>query len=230
MTEPTLNIVETPDPKTAERTGSDPGTPGGDMRRELIEFVKLVAWFLVVFIVVKTYVVEGYEVQGPSMYPTLRDRERILVFKLPHVLERIGILSRGSAVKEGQVVVFESTVELNKRYVKRVIAKGPASTGDNTVGAAGKDDSTAQPTRVRFDQGRVYVNNHKQDEPYLTEEAQNVDETLPERKVGADEYYVLGDNRSVSKDSRVFGGVHERQIVGTAFFRFWPLNSFGPLR
>ena len=77
-----------------------------EVKREIVEFVKLVAWFLILFIALKTYVIEGYEVQGPSMIPTLRDQERILVLKLPYILSNFSIAGSYDPVDGGDIIVF----------------------------------------------------------------------------------------------------------------------------
>ena len=102
----------------------DVDQPEANAKREVREFVKMIAWFLLLFFTLKTFVIEGYEVQGPSMEPTLVDKERILVFKLPHKLSQWGPFSGIDAIGTGDIIVFDSRDDADKRYVKRVIAHG----------------------------------------------------------------------------------------------------------
>jgi len=213
------NPIEVKQPESQERNASQ------EVKREIIEFVKMIAWFLVVFFIVKTYVVEGYEVQGPSMLPTLQDRERILVLKLPHVVSEFSLFSGVEALKPGDIVVFDSPVEANKRYVKRVIAKGPGAGSGNTVAArqdGASDPKAGKGVRVLFDRGTVYVNNKRLDEDYLPVAAHSADERYEEEYLQPGAYYVLGDNRGVSKDSRSFGSIDDGRVIGRAVLCFWP--------
>jgi signal peptidase I len=134
-----------------------------EAKREFIELLKMALVFLLVFWVMKTFVIEGYEVQGESMFPTLEDRDRILVFKLPHELSKITLFGFIQPFDDSDIIVFEG--EGNKRYVKRVIAHNPRLSG-NRVNAKLMDDAAdSEPiVKVEYDRGVVRVNNWQIDE------------------------------------------------------------------
>ena len=214
----------------ARSIGPEGSAPAPTAKQEVVELAKMVVLFLIMFWSLKTFVIEGYEVQGPSMFPTLENGERILVFKFSHKLSRTSLFGGMSPVGEENIVVFESGDDANKRYIKRVIAKGPKRSGRKTVEAQelGGGGRTLESVSVEFDRGKVYVNNHIIEESYL----QEVEKTSPENdtvSLDAGEYYVLGDNRSVSRDSRSFGPIDDEQIIGRAVLRFWPPSKFGLL-
>lgn len=202
-----------------------------EAKREIIEFFKLVFYFLILFIGLRWYVIEGYEVQGPSMKPALQDGERILVFKLPHILSQFSLFSGIQPFHERDIVVFESPDDREKRYVKRVIAKGPHKDGGNTVSAKQHDDlePESETVRVLFEDGKVFVDNHLVLENYIVPDENQHHETKEEIHLDSGDYYVLGDNRDISKDSRTFGPIKDDKIIGKAVLRFWPLSKFGLL-
>ncbi len=203
--------------------------PPQTVKREVTELIKMVVLFLLVFWGLKAFVIEGYEVQGDSMIPTLEDRERILVFKLPTKLAGLPFIGGFSPLDAGDIVVFDSNVENNKRYIKRVIARGPAQSAGKTVAADAVHQNGTDPddVKVLFEYGAVYVNNQKIEEPYLVHEEQHSPDLRDPVFLDNGEYYVLGDHRSVSKDSRSFNAVQEDQVIGKAVLRIWPLSSFG---
>ena len=195
-----------------------------DAKREFIDLIKLVVFFLLAFWVLKSFVIEGYEVQGESMAPTLEDRDRILVFKLPHELSRISLFSGIQAFDDEDIIVFRESNA--KRLIKRVIAHNPQQNG-NTVDAQHLKDEMRNPDviKVEYDHGVVRINDWQIDESaYLSEEAKKNRDNNSVCMLHPGEYYVLGDNRPVSKDSRSFDAITDDQIVGRAILRFWPLS------
>jgi signal peptidase I len=220
------------DEEYRRETGDSTSNPKQEAKREIVEFFKLVFYFLILFIGLRWYAIEGYEVQGPSMQPTLQDGERILVFKLPHILSQFELFSGLEALKQGDIVVFESPDDRDKRYVKRVIAKGPRPENSNSVQAKQHDslEKREKSVTVHYDRGNVYVNNHRIEEDYVPEDENQREESYGRIELGSGEYYVLGDFRDISKDSRTFGPITDDKIIGKAVLRFWPLSKFGLLR
>jgi signal peptidase I len=230
---PEERVEETTSVEAASAVETNP--PGGlknhrqELKREVIDFVKLVVWFLVIFLGLRTYVIEAYEVQGPSMIPTLETNERILVFKLPHKLSQFSLFSGLESISPRDVIVFDSPDNKDKRYVKRVIAIGPAGEKGKTVSATSGEVDASKLVNVVYDQGTVYVNKHRVEEDYLSPGAsQTADKD--ELDIGPGELYVLGDNRSVSKDSRSFRAVEDESIIGRAVLRFWPPSRISLIR
>jgi signal peptidase I len=166
-----------------------------------------IAWLrdlsLSVFIavVVILFLYQPVKVEGTSMMPSLVDQERIFINKFVYLF---GI----SSVNRGDTVVFWFPGDPSKSYIKRVI------------GAPGD--------RVKVVDGTVYVNGQALDEPYVPAEYRDKVST-PETVVPPDEYYVLGDHRSSSNDSRTWGTVPRRFIYGKAAFVYWPLDRMGLL-
>ena len=168
------------------------------MKREIVDFAKTIAYFLVIFYCMRTLIIEGFEIEGSSMEPTIFEGERVLVLKFPYHFTNI---------ERGDLVVFKYPKDEHRRFVKRAIAVG----GD----------------LVRIESGIVYVNGVKVEEEYVSDKFLRRTEHLAEQRVPEDCYFVLGDHRNVSSDSRSWGFVPRKCIIGKATFRFWPPQKLG---
>ncbi len=146
------------------------------------------------------FLYQPVKVEGTSMMPTLQDQERVFINKFVYKLEPI---------ERGDVVVFRYPRDPSKSYIKRVIAVA----GD----------------RVRIDAGVVYVNGHHLNEDYVPRMYEDV-RSYPETIVPPHSYFMLGDHRNLSNDSRDFGPVDEDFIYGKAVFGYWPVEKLGKLR
>jgi signal peptidase I len=145
------------------------------------------------------FVAQAFRVQGTSMEPLLQDNERIVVNKFVY---------RFRPIQRGDVVVFWFPGDPQLSFVKRVIGLP----GDV----------------IQIRSGEVLVNGVLAKEPYLPSSYRDNDD-LPPTEVKKGFYFVLGDHRRSSNDSRAWGQVPEKYIYGRAAFRFWPLARMGPI-
>ncbi|TDM13358.1 signal peptidase I [Macrococcus bovicus] len=178
------------------------------LKKELFEWLFAIIVAVALYFVIHQFLFLVYTINGDSMHPTLKNGEKVIVNKIGYTV---------GDIHKGDVVVFHA--DKTDDYVKRVIGTG----GD----------------KVMYKDDNLYVNGKKVDEPYLDENklsktnvqltenfsvkditSPSVD-TIPEGKL-----LVLGDNREVSKDSRYFGLIDEKQVVGEVALRFWPFNVF----
>ncbi|MBK8465371.1 MAG: signal peptidase I [Chloracidobacterium sp.] len=159
---------------------------------------------IVVFILFGVFFVQPVVVEGTSMLPQLHDGERLLVNKL--VYYKIQSVSWGH-IERGDIVVFWYPNDPDKSYVKRVI------------GLPGE--------MVEVRSGKVFVDGKQLEEDYLDVEHNQSLPSWPAKKVDDHHYFVMGDNRDNSSDSRYWGLVPEKYIYGKAFFRYWKPSSVG---
>jgi len=162
---------------------------------------------IVVFILIGVFAVQPVVVEGTSMVPQLHDGERLLVNKL--VYYNIESVSWGH-INRGDIVVFWYPKEPDKSYVKRVIGL-PGET-------------------VEVKNGRVYVDGNELNEDYLDYEHNQSLPTWPAKRVDDHYYFVMGDNRDNSSDSRYWGLVPQKYVYGKAFFRYWKPQDMGFLK
>jgi signal peptidase I len=146
------------------------------------------------------FLYQPVKVEGTSMLPSLEDQERIFVNKFVY---------RWEPIARGDVIVFQYPLDTTKSYIKRVI------------GVPGD--------RVRISDGAVFVNGQMLQESYVPEDFRDA-RSYREIVVPTGSYYVLGDHRSLSNDSREFGPVPVRYISGKAVFVYWPVEKLGTLR
>jgi signal peptidase I len=146
------------------------------------------------------FLYQPVKVEGVSMMPGLEDQERIFVNKFVY---------RWEPIQRGDIIVFRYPRDTSKSYIKRVI------------GVAGD--------RVRILKGQVYVNGEALDEDYVPSDYAD-GRSYPELVVPRNSYFVLGDHRTMSSDSREFGPVNDRYIYGKAVFGYWPMEKLGRLR
>ncbi len=148
-------------------------------------------------VLIVIFVVQPVKVEGTSMQPNLADQERIFVSKF---------IYHFSDIRRGDVIVFWYPNDVSKSFIKRVIGLP----GD----------------RVEIRKGDVYINGNKLGEPYVGPEYRD-DSFHRIVEIPLRQYFVLGDHRSSSNDSRSWGLVPEAQIFGKAVFRYWPLAKLG---
>jgi len=146
------------------------------------------------------FLYQPVKVEGTSMMPSLDDQERIFINKFVYRLEPI---------QRGDIVVFRYPRDPAKSFIKRVI------------GVAGD--------HVRIEAGKVYLNEKILAEDYVPR-AYEDERSYPEVVVPSDSFFVLGDHRSLSNDSRDFGPVDASYIYGKAVFGYWPVEKVGRLR
>lgn len=195
-----------------EVSTNDKAKKKSKVRNEFLEWTLIILIAVAIAISIRFVIFEPVKVDGPSMENTLFTDQKLIVYKLGYFFTKP---KRGDIVvlkiEKGtfEYIPFYNSGEVD--YIKRIIGV-PGDTID-------------------IKDGNVFVNGKKLVEPYVNGETVNNDQVLkvplvvPENKV-----LVLGDNRPVSKDSRVFGFKDISDIKGKAVFRFWPLSDFGVLK
>lgn len=181
-------------------------------RRTIIEWAVLLGSALIIALVIKTFLFQAFYIPSESMKPTLNVGDRVLVNKVSYRLHD---------VNRGDIVVFETPPRAEdangsiKDLVKRVIGLP-----GETVEAHG---------------GIVFVNGRQLEEPYLEDGVKtcaldsapaSCNDFGPEQ-IPSGDVFVMGDNRTASKDSRAFGPIDESSIVGRVFVRIWPITNLG---
>ena len=168
----------------------------------VFDFLETIVVALSVFVVIYLFIVQPHEVKGSSMEPTFQNNEYIITDKVSY---RFGKPNRGD------VVIFKAPVNPDVEYIKRIIGL-PGET-------------------VMIENGRIYIDGKILNEPYLEDLTpvfpggfikEGVAASVPE-----DHYFVMGDNRPHSSDSREFGPIEKKLIIGKAVFRYWPINNLG---
>ena len=177
----------------------------------LLEIAETLALTLIIFFVIQTFVAQPYKVQQKSMQHTLEPEQYVLVDKLT---------PRFDTYKRGDIVVFTPPAdwvqEDNTPFIKRVIGLG----GDT----------------VDIRDGHVFINDTEIDEPYLYAEPPSAPPQPTTAQgdqhswvVAQGDVFLMGDHRANSEDSRTFGTVPVNQVIGRAWLRYWPLDTFGIL-
>jgi signal peptidase I len=155
---------------------------------------------VVAAVFIVVFLFQQVRVEGTSMLPRLEDQDRLFINKFVY---------KFSAIERGDVVVFHYPRDPQKSYIKRVIALP----GDH----------------LRIDQGTVWINGKPQIEPYVPEEFRD-SVSLAAMVVPEDSYFMMGDHRCISSDSRTFGPVERSLIYGKAVFVLWPAKDAGAVR
>lgn len=188
--------------KTAE--GSDEGENGssffGSLARFALEIVEIVVISLAIILPIRYFLVQPFYVKGASMEPTFDDREYLIIDELSYRMRH---------PERGEVVVFRYPLDPRQFFIKRIIGLP-----GETVKIGGK---------------KVFIVNAEHPDGFVLDETPYLSPDVPtngDRSItlGPDEYFVMGDNRTASLDSRTFGPLPAANIVGRVWIRGWPLD------
>jgi len=195
----TTEVPEVPAPASSSKVAAERHSAAHSLRDEIRIWTRDLLIAIGLALVIIVFLYQPVKVEGTSMAPLLSDQERIFINKFVYRFEPI---------HRGDVVVFWYPLDRTKSFIKRVIGL-PGET-------------------VEIRRGTVYVNGLSISEPYVPPQYEDPGDFGPVR-VQMDEYFVMGDHRISSNDSRVFGSVASRFIYGRAVFAYWPVDHFGSL-
>ncbi len=175
------------------------------LKREIKEWAQSIIIALILTLIIRTYVVQAFKIPSGSMRPTLMEGDKLFVNKF---------IYRFKPIQRGDIIVFKYPEEPKKDFIKRLVAF---------------EDET-----VEIKDGKIIVNGKVLDDPeafgkfyyYNHDPFGGPNEKI---KVPKASFYVLGDNSANSTDSRFWGFVPKKNIIGKAIFRWWPLNRLGKL-
>jgi len=166
----------------------------------ILEIIKVVLISLAIIIPVRYFLIQPFYVKGASMEPNFFDHEYLIINEISY---------RFNAPERGDIVVFKYPRDTSQYFIKRIV---------------GLPNET-----VEIRDGKIIIYNEKNstgvflDESYLSESVKTFgDRTFP---LGPDEYFILGDNRIASFDSRSFGPIKDNYIVGKVWIRGWPFEK-----
>ena len=178
---------------------------GPSLKTHIIDFVQSVVVIGSIFALIYLFVAQPHKVSGNSMIPTFINGDYILTDKMTYRL---------SSPKRGEIIVLKNPKDESQDFIKRIIAL-PGET-------------------VMISGGQVLINGQIMIEPYLKNDllpyAGNFLREDEEIKVPVNKYFVFGDNRNASSDSREWGPITKVEIIGRVFFRYFPLESFGLIK
>jgi signal peptidase I len=181
-----------------QNASESPPKPGGfTFAFELKSWFRDILLAFAIAIFLVVFVVQPVKVEGTSMQPRLADQERIFINRF---------IYRFKDVSRGDVVVFWYPKDRSKSFIKRVLAVP----GD----------------KVEIISGDVFINDIKVEEPYVTPEYRDY-QSYGQEVVPPGYYFVLGDHRNSSNDSRKWGFVAKGLIYGKAVFSYWPVSRVG---
>lgn len=178
-----------------------------------MDMLETIVFVGAMFIVVNYYILQPSQVRGSSMLPTLHDNDRIFVSRVTYKLRK---------PQRGDIVVLNSPDNKEIEFVKRVIG----IPGDTIM-----IDNCTPPFRTECD---LVVNNETLDEKYVKEKTQLYENSIYKEgqafSIPEDQLFVMGDNRTGSLDSRIFGPIRQDSIIGVVFFRYFPSDNVGMLK
>jgi signal peptidase I len=167
----------------------------------IFELIKIVVISLVIIIPIRYFLIQPFYVKGASMEPNFYDHEYLIIDEISY---------RFHQPKRGDIVVFRYPLNPQEYFIKRVI------------GLPGE--------KVEIKDGEVHIINKEHpegiviNEPYLTVGTRSYSTDEEPVALGENEYFVMGDNRNASKDSRSFGPVNQSFLTGKVLLRGWPFN------
>ncbi|MBI3485648.1 signal peptidase I [Candidatus Daviesbacteria bacterium] len=173
------------------------------LRYKIVEFIQTLVVFAAIGTAIYLFIAQPHKVSGSSMFPTLKTGDYIITNKIGYRLEQ---------PKKGEIIVFKNPREESQDFIKRII------------GVPGD--------RVKIEGGHFFVNDQQLSESSYLESSVYTSSGAflregEEITVSPNHYFVAGDNRLASSDSREWGFVTREEIIGKAFFRYWPLSAVG---
>lgn len=195
-----MSFIEAPeDQKPSFEPASGKGEILDQVKDFIWETVKVIVFSLAIIIPIRYFLIQPFYVKGASMEPNFYDHEYLVIDEISY---RLG------EVQRGDVVVFKYPEDTKQYFIKRIIGL-PGET-------------------IRIKEGKISIINKERPAGFFLDENSYLPSVYTQGDIditlGPDEYYVLGDNRTASLDSRIFGSVGRSNIIGRAWIRGWPFS------
>lgn len=174
----------------------------GSVKEFILELLKVIVISLVVIIPVRYFLIQPFYVKGASMEPNFYAKDYLIINEISY---------RFNDPERGDILIFRYPNDLSQVFIKRVI------------GLPGE--------RIKISKGKIVIINDENPNGFELDEKDYLEESIlisgdSNIEIDADEYFVLGDNRNLSLDSRVFGTIHKKYIIGKTWIRGWPFDQF----